>query len=99
MCLRTNSSYSPRRLTSSIAVTKRRRSALVRVLTFLRVYTMVVTAPLRTVLSCAGPPPAHAARPAVHAAHAPELLGRAQLLDGRADRRQRCRIRLVVVHH
>src|SRR3954470_9021416 len=41
MCIRTNSSYSPRRFSSSIARTNRRFSAAVSVLTSLRVYATV----------------------------------------------------------
>src|SRR5690349_16069181 len=40
MCVRTNSSYSPRRLTSSSAFTKRRFSVAVRVAASLRTYAM-----------------------------------------------------------
>src|SRR3954454_1896190 len=95
MCMRTNSSYSPRRLTSMSAATNRRRSEGVSLLTSLRVYTMAMT-PLCSLAAARRTAVAHAAAACVP--HA-QPCGGAEFVHSRARRGERGRIRLVVVDH
>src|SRR3954467_13371760 len=86
MC--TNSSYSPRHLIWSSALTNRRRSSGVSLLTSLRTYAMVfphVHGPLRSAERARG----QVAQP----------LPGAEFVDGRPGRLQRGPVRVVVVDH
>src|SRR6059036_2403515 len=85
MWMRTNSSYSPRHLIWSSALTNRRRSSGVSVLTSLRRYAMVFP---------------HVHGPAERArGHVAQPLPGAEFVDGRPGRLQRGPVRVVVVDH
>src|SRR5215210_311268 len=95
MCMRTNSSYSPRRLTSMSAATNRRRSDGVSLVTSLRVYTMAVT-PLCALAAAGRTAVVRAAAACVPYA---QPGGVAEFVHRRARRGEGCRIRLVVIDH